>query len=228
MAAADLPGIDATHRQVDRDFNCFGLNEVEAMADSIIYRGPLFVVAATDEWGPAIPYRPEIRGNGESNHGFFDLRDSPRSISDIPEARKSRALVQLLEVANSSGSPLLTLGCECGCFPASPGASDDMVPYVGGYVDLAFRDPAANQKKENLTELASTIVKNTFVSMSWLVAFEFLVQPLPTFFGATGCFCLEVKSLGFGKIPDESWSAFELATTAITAAVRSFVSEQTC
>ena len=76
--------------------------------DTIIRRGPGFVIAQSDVAETLIPYSGSLRRDGDINHGFKDLRGRPELVDEIPEAKKSKGLANLLRVIAHTASPFMS------------------------------------------------------------------------------------------------------------------------
>src|SRR6267143_1753663 len=112
-----------------------------SMAETILLQGPGWTIVQSDTHGPAVPYPAAVHDNG-ANHGFIDLRDRPELVALIPEVQRANGLAELLREINAPGSALMSMGCECSLFETTP--EGEPACYVGGYVDVTFRDPARN------------------------------------------------------------------------------------
>lgn len=128
----------------------------------------------------------------------------------------------LLETLNAVGSPLMTLGCECGVFRREPESEGEPDRYVGSYVAIAFRKPALNTA-ERIYELTRGVLARTAGSDSHHYTFEITVTPLRTFFGHAKCFEMHVNALGYGSDDAQAWAAFGAACMAIAAAVEGVI-----
>lgn len=183
-------------------------------SDEILYQGPGYTIARVHKASTLVPYHDQPRPDGNVNHGFFDLRNKPHLVDTIPEASKSKGLREILLVVAKEGSALMTIGCECGLF--DEGDSPERPRYqVGGFVDIAFKDPAKNAEEEELINLAGYILNGIPASDEHLIGFEMLITPLKTLFGQDGCFELMCKPLGRGDTEVEAWAAFDHAAFAI-------------
>lgn len=188
------------------------------MAYTILTQGPGYTVARDDEARSSVPYGPADRANGDRNHGFVDLADHPELAAGIPEAQRSEGLRVLLETVNRPGSPLMTLGCECGIFHREPDAQGEPDRYVGSYVAIAFRSPAMNTA-DRIYELVRAVLGRTGGSATHNYGFEITITPLRTFFGHAGCFEMHVNALGYGHDDAQAWAAFGAACLALSAAI---------
>ncbi|WP_375398921.1 hypothetical protein [uncultured Sphingomonas sp.] len=128
----------------------------------------------------------------------------------------------MLETLNAVGSPLMTLGCECGVFRREPESEGEPDRYVGSYVAIAFRKPALNTA-ERIYELTRGVLARTAGSDSHHYTFEITVTPLRTFFGHAKCFEMHVNALGYGSDDAQAWAAFGAACMAIAAAVEGVI-----
>lgn len=192
------------------------------MADTVLHEGPGFVIARSDEWGPTVPY-PAAQHEDGRNHGFADLRDRPGLVALIPEAKKSDGLAELLRAINTPGSPLMSVGCECALFDLEAPQDGEPTCYVGGYIDVTFREAARNADSEALVTLAKTILDGVPGSEEHHVAFAMFVQPLRLFFGLPGLYGLMMKPQGYGRSVSQAWQAFDHAAFGIATAIRGLV-----
>ena len=185
------------------------------MTERIVQEGPGFVIVQTDHWGPAVPYPGFEHEDGDRNHGFTDLRDRPDLVASIPEAQKSMGLAALLRAINEPCSPLMSLGCECAYF--------DQEGYVGGYIDVTFRDPRRNADPKALIGLATSILTGVPGNEVHYMSFAMVVEPLKLFFNLPGRYGLMMKPQGHGRLAADAWRAFDHAALALAGAVRSIV-----
>lgn len=190
------------------------------MPERIIHQGPGFTIAATDEAASMTHYGSVDHGDGHINHGFVDLTDRPDLVDAVPETQKSVALGSLLRAINAKGSPLMSIGCECGLFELENPRPDGETLQVGGYIDVTFRDPKRNDTESALLDLAVAILQRIPAPPEHLaVSYEMQIQPLKLFFGAGGHFGLMLKPLGYGHTSTEAWNAFEAATAGVEASL---------
>jgi hypothetical protein len=191
------------------------------MPERIIYQGPGFTVAVSDELHSMTHYGSADRGDGNFNYGFVDLRDRPDLVDTIPEVNKSVSLGNLLRSINARNSPLMSFGCECAEFPLEATYPTGETIQVGGYIDVTFRDPNKNQTESALIDVARAILSRIPAPTEGIaINFEMIVQPLKLFFGAAGHFALMIKPLGYGTTTGDAWKAFEYATAAVETSIR--------
>jgi hypothetical protein len=188
------------------------------MAYTILAQGPGYTVAQDDEVHSSIPYAAVDRENGDRNHGFVDLVDRPELAADIPEAGRSAGLRTLLETVNGVGSPLMTLGCECGVFLREPESDQAPDRYIGSYVAIAFRVAGMNTAAR-IYELARAVLGRTAGSEAHHYTFEITITPLRALFGHAGCFEMHTNALGYGRDDAQAWAAFDAACLALSTAV---------
>jgi hypothetical protein len=187
------------------------------MGLTIIERGQGYEIYRSDSADSIAPYSPEKRDDGSENYGFKDLRDQPELVDSIPEASKSNGLAEILRAANSPGSEIMTLGCEC--------VLNDRENYVGSYVSIAFRASERN-KPDSLASLGSQFMKKVRVKEPHEIRIALFVQPLRDFFGAANCFELMLKVFGYGATPERAWAALEHGALASSVAIRELGSRQ--
>jgi hypothetical protein len=172
-----------------------------------------------------VPYGAVDHGDGEHNHGFHDLRDRPDLVVDIPETSKSTGLQNLLRVINAAGSPLMSIGCECGYFSHESASEGNPTGYVGSYVGVTFRDPARNAAPETLVKLAGDGLRDIKPSATHQISFEMLVEPLNLFFGFHDRFELSIRCFGHGFSEQEAWDAFAVSTNAAAESLKVIVTK---
>lgn len=186
------------------------------MTEEILSQGPGYVILATDELGTMTHYGPKVRADGTVNHGFIDLRDRPDLVDQIPEASKSEGLAEVLRVANAKGSPFLTIGCECHEFALEQPRYDGTTIHVGGFVDVTFRDSERASDRAALISLANWTIGGTAgPSNGEAIAFEFVIEPLKSFFGRDDCYGVMMKPHGYGQTSEEAWRSFNVAAMAM-------------
>lgn len=187
------------------------------MSDHILYQGPGITIAQTDEALTAVPYGPQTHDDGDQNHGWVDLRDNPERVTNIPEAQKSAGLTTLLKALAEPGA-LMTSGCECGLF----GGSAEMAHshYVGGYIDVMFRDGVLNTPENLYASIEQWLPGVPPPQADVHYDYEFIIQPLRNFFGQRDRFSVMVKPTGRGNTPEEAWAAFDAACLALEAGYR--------
>jgi len=78
--------------------------------------------------------------------------------------------------------------------------------YVGGYIDIAYRD-AAVATQEQLLNLARNVLESRKPRPEDWTIYEFIVQKLRHFFGKEA-FNLTLKILGYGRNESEAWAMF--------------------
>ena len=197
------------------------------MADEILKQGRGYMISQSDIAATAVPYGPADREDGDRNYGFVDLRDQPDLVDEIPEAKKSDGLAELLRAINAPGSALMSIGCECGAFSQEAAQEGGPTRYIGSYVAITFRDPGRNSEPKALIDLARAILGRVRIDERHIVTFEMILEPLKHFFGRSGCFELLVKPAGRGRCDQEAWEAFDHVTFATAAAIRRLQEEAT-
>ncbi|SFW27777.1 hypothetical protein [Luteibacter sp. UNCMF366Tsu5.1] len=187
------------------------------MTDYILYQGSGITIAQTDEALTAVPYGPQTHDDGDQNHGWVDLRDHPERVASIPEAQKSAGLAALLGDLAEPGA-LMTSGCECGLFAGN--AEMAHAHYVGGYIDVMFRDGALNTPETLYAALEQWLPGVPPPAVGVHYGYEFIIQPLRNFFGQRDRFSVMVKPIGCGNTPDQAWAAFDAACLALEMGYR--------
>lgn len=192
------------------------------MEDKIIEQGAGYVIAIVEEAHGIVPYGSVDREDG-TNYGWMDLRDQPGLVDRIPEAQNLPGMQAILRAANGSQSPLMSIGCEKGLFPVT--GHHSITHKVGGYVDLVFRTGDRNDP-DQLVEFAKLVLsKIEPTPQGVFTGYEFLVQPLKSFFGQDGRYALMLKPQGYGEAEAEAWKAFEVACTHLARAVHESIEE---
>ena len=187
------------------------------MTDYILYQGSGITIAQTDEALTAVPYGPQTHDDGDQNHGWVDLRDNPERVTNIPEAQKSAGLAALLKTLAEPGA-LMTSGCECGLFAGN--AEMAHAYYVGGYIDVMFREGALNSPEKLYAALEQWLPGVPPPPIGVHYDFEFILQPLRHFFGQRDRFSVMVKPIGRGNTAEEAWAAFGTACLALETGYR--------
>lgn len=186
---------------------------------TILYQGPGFTIAETKEASTLVPYGPARREDGNQNHGFMDLRGRPDLVDNIPEVQKSTGLATLLKTIADPSSKLMSSGCECHAFENTD--NPDKPRWTAGcYTNVMFLDADKNKKPSSVFDIAVYSLNGIGPPPDGThIGFEFLIEPLRTFFGAEGCYSVEMKPLGHGKTKDEAWDAMNYALEALAASI---------
>jgi hypothetical protein len=100
-----------------------------------------------------IPYRPNVRPDGE-NFGYFDLKRDPQRIDDIPELRDWPPLRKMVQTLNVPASFFRTVGCDTGILDVSGSPPSKR---VGCYFRIAFELLKWNLEKDNYLHLFDAI-----------------------------------------------------------------------
>lgn len=186
---------------------------------TILHQGPGFTIARSNLASTLVPYAPAVRENGDRNHGYIDLRARPDLVASVPEAKKSTGLATLLRAIADPASRLMSGGCECHAFentddPEHPEWS------AGCYVSVMFQDSGRNKSAESLHDIAAYALSGIGPPPQGLhIGFEFLIEPLKSFFGESDCFCVEMKAVGHGATRDVAWEAMEYGLMALSASI---------
>lgn len=186
----------------------------------ILHQGPGYTIAETSEAVTIVPYLGSAqRENGSQNHGFMDLRGRPELVDKIPEAQKSTGLSTFLRTLADPSSKLMSSGCECHAFekfdnPQSP-------RWVAGcYINVMFQDAIRNKNKNSMRDIAAYSLNGVGPPPEGIhIGFELLIEPLKGFFGVDGCYCVMIKTLGFGATKDQAWTSMNYALEALAASI---------
>lgn len=193
------------------------------MSDEILFQEPGVTIAYDDHTGALAPYGPSVRPNGDLNHGFFDLRDRPELIEQIPEVAASPGFQKLLVAINRHGSSLMSLGCERGFFDGSQAA---LPRYVGSYTTIVFRDLERNRSKEDLVELAHAIWRD-FKNQpdpgeDRFISIEMIVEPLKYLFHVNDALSLNLKIIAHGRDDTNAAETWEWAASGFAKTISAF------
>jgi hypothetical protein len=192
---------------------------LQKMVDTILVEGPGFTIAQSDLAETLVPYGPADREDGNRNYGWIDLRDRPNLVSSIPEAQKSAGLSALLSAIADPSSAVMSGACDCHAFDHTRDTAGEPGWLVGGYVEIMFKDSDRNRKPVEFDELARFLLSGISGSDQHHVAYEFIIEPLKSFFGAAGCYGLMAKALGVGIDEDASWAAFDHGMRAMATSL---------
>lgn len=156
---------------------------------------------------------------GRMRGPFVDLVADPGAIDSIPELAKSPSLKALIAAAIGPEAQLFTIGCDVAEFP---GIGDDGPgPHVGAYVNYAFRDFDKASNVERNVELATWMLAGMKdpPPADLRVKFEFIIEPLKSFYGKPGAFSVMAKPIGYGKTISEAWLSYEWAASQLAASI---------
>jgi hypothetical protein len=123
----------------------------------VVDQWPGYTIAQTETPKTAIPYGAVNRPDGNRNHGFLDLRDHPERVATIPEAEDSAAMQAILVALAAPGFRFMSLGCEHVLYPRREPKDDQPPFFCGGYIQVAYRDPALNTDPKRFIALAQRI-----------------------------------------------------------------------
>jgi hypothetical protein len=185
----------------------------------ILKQGPGYTIAQTDEASTLVPYFAVKRQDGNQNHGFIDLRGRSDLVDQVPEARKSTGLATLLKVIADPSSQLMSGGCECHAFENVD--NPDRPRWTAGcYVTVMFQETERNRVPASLHDVAAYSLNGIAPPPEGThFGFEFLIEPLKTFFGMVGCYSVMMKPLGYGSTRDEAWAAMNSGLEALAASI---------
>jgi hypothetical protein len=174
----------------------------------ILYQGPGYTIVCDSTAGTLVPYFYAERPDGNINYGFFDLRDNPAAVDAIPEADKVPGLAKFLRAVAS----LMTSACEAHVFDRGADHDPPEQRFQGGsYVVIEYRDLDKCRDPDRYVKLAGYVLHGVAPTDGHIVGYEFVIEPLKTFFGHDGCFALEAKGIGMGASEDEAWAALDYA-----------------
>jgi hypothetical protein len=104
-----------------------------------------------------VPYPAINHGDGTKNHGYVCIKGNLTAVSNLPEVQGWPELQRFLEAINSAESPIESVGCEKGYFPAE---LPNVPPVVlGSYIDVIFTDASLNDESANHLLLAKHFVQ---------------------------------------------------------------------
>lgn len=178
---------------------------------TVLHQGAGFTIAASDEANTCVPYSEADHGQGERNHGYLDLRDNPERVQQIPEAQKTAGLAAFLEAISTSPT-IQSTTCEAAVF--SP-VGDRELFQGGSFINVMFRDEEQMKDPGALEALALYLLQGVQPTDEHQIGFEMVIEPLKHYFGASGCFTLEVKAIGFGTTEEEAWASLDHCLLAL-------------
>lgn len=188
------------------------------MDDEILYQGPGYTIALSNGAETLVPYASADHGDGNMNHGWIDLRDHPERVDLVPEAKKSAGLAKLLRVIAAPESRIMSSACECAAFNGSEHPAETSW-YVGGFIEIMFKEGDQNANPQNLIDLAGGILSLMGPSLGHHIGYEFIIEPLKAFFGRLDCYGLMLKPIGYGPDEPTAWAAFEDAVGGVAEAI---------
>lgn len=191
------------------------------MTDEIIRKGEGYVIYRTDELGPAVPYVSEIRAES-TNHGFFDLRKQPELIDDVPEAQKSKGLLQILRTLNAPNSPFMSLGCECR-FDEVSNSNGQL--YFSSYTDFTFHEPQRHSSEQQMIEVAEQFLVALEPAQEALFSFEIGIQRMRHFFKEEGGYNITLGLFGYGKTEKQAKEFYEIGAIHTDKALAKIISD---
>jgi len=174
--------------------------------DTIVEQTDLYTIATSTELGPAIPYKSLVHEDGRVNHGFTDYREHPELVDEIPEAAGKPGLLALLHILNDHNSVLMSLGCENDLFDAEFSTVDGPAVYIGGYIDVGYRDAALATEAKLLALSVAIMAHRKPLTEEW-TKYELIVQPMKHFFGKAA-HNLQLKILAYGPDAPKAWANF--------------------
>jgi hypothetical protein len=190
--------------------------------DTILYQGPGYTIARTDEQSTMTHY-PGMTSEEQIETGwmrgpFIDLSESPELIDSIPELAKSPGLRSMISAVAGPTAKLMTIGCDVAEFPGNQ--EDDSRLHVGSYVNYAFRDIAKASDVQKNVDLACWILNAIGPPPDGIViSYEFIIEPLKSFYGHAGCYAVMAKAIGFGPTLAAAWNSYEWAADQMARSV---------
>ncbi|CAN7597392.1 hypothetical protein LJR234_004604 [Mesorhizobium amorphae] len=185
------------------------------MTDEIIHQVPGITIYRTTDLGPPVPY-PQAPRDDSVNHGFLDLRDQPRLVDGIPEAKQSEGLREVLRALNEQGSDLMSLGCE----RKLNRRDEEPTYYFHSYTDFTARDPSRNSTEAQMIDVARQILEQFWHGRPQIIfSVEVGVQKMKHFFGGVG-FNINLGLSGYGPSEFEALAAYEKLADAMADAIR--------
>lgn len=149
-----------------------GITFDNASEDQVLFQDESRVIYFDASWGPAIPYFPAQRPDGNQNHGYVPTKANPQAIASIPELQGWPEYEALILAINGATGPTESVGCEKGFFDCDQGAAKI---YLGSYTDVIFSIPAENTA-ENHLHLASEIGRAMFGARRWWGSVQIGIQ----------------------------------------------------
>ena len=182
-----------------------------------LWRDEGHMVYIGNEWGPPVPYFAVDRPDGGRNHGYMRLKGNIETVRQIPEAVNWPELQEFLIAANAAASPIESVGCERGYFPANiPGGPPLQ---LGSYINLMFTEAALNDAPENSLLLASRLVEATEGCTHWSSVIEIEMSRFKFVEGAANPWGLLVRVIGFGHTEEQARQCWGLTLDRITKAI---------
>lgn len=191
--------------------------------EEIRFQGPGYTIATTDHAGTMSHY-PGMSAEEQAETGwmrgpYVDLIANPDAIDTIPELAKSPSLKALVVAATGETSQLCTIGCDVAEFPGK--GDDGPGAHVGADVNYCFRDFNKACDQERNVDLATWMLGglNDAPPEGMHVNYEFVIEPLKSYYGKRGAFSVMAKPIGYGETFAEAWASYEWAATQLAASV---------
>lgn len=151
-------------------------------------------------WGPAVPYPAVDHGDGHRNHGYVRIKGNTEALARIPEAAGWPELAAFLTAINAAESPIESVGCEKGFFPA---AGKGVPPVMlGSYFNVLFTDAVLNDVPESALLLSSRLLQAVEGCESWWSDIEIALERYRFVAGTAVPWGLMLRVSGYGR--DES------------------------
>ena len=166
---------------------------------------------------------------------FVDLRQSPQSIRDIPEAAKYPCIAAALRRWNQPDAPLFTAKCDVWSYPAKLFDAEDLAEFAfarGSYIDLISADDAAfasfsacEEQLRAWTEIARSIELPACRS-EWTLRPARIIPglrlPPPAINSSKNGFATTLYTWGYGDTPRSAAIAWAAALHALIEPVSTF------
>jgi hypothetical protein len=170
-----------------------------------------------DCWGPAVPYGPVDHGNGHRNHGYTRTKGDAQVVEHIPEAIDCPIFIRFLSAVNAVDSPVESVGCEKGFFPAID--RGDASVQLGAYVDLIFTDADSNDRPENSLLLASHLLRACVGCATWWGQVAMVLQRMRYIEGTHTPWGLMLRIDNYGRSEAEALKYWETTVERLARAV---------
>jgi hypothetical protein len=112
----------------------------------------------------------------------------------------------------------MTSGCEAAVFDRGEDWEGPRFQ-AGSFVMVMFRDAERNRDAERFKVLAHRTLGKVTPTDDHFIGYEFMIEPLRTFFGHDGCFAMEMKGIGCGDTEEAAWQALDYAMCAIARGI---------
>ncbi len=153
-----------------------------------------------------VPYSGsgDIREDGDANYGFKDIKGDNALLLEIPELKRDRGLMSLVQAINAPHTGLFSVGCVSGP------VEDELGYRHSGYVEFSVNSVSAIADARNYFPLFFHFDRMLHESsFSGKVTFDWELQPV-TFFdaNANGFTCSIIVNTHYSKTKEESEAAW--------------------